>query len=181
MVGGHDGSDQYPGYSEGPKDSLHLVPPQGVKGLLEFNEDHDCLTDVVCPASLDHTYDGIEERSHSDWPLMQVVLVQILIVVSPSAACTVVVLNLLAALAYTNTHYNLHSVVCCWLRFCHQLVQILHVFTTCTMSHYYLCIVAIDWSTIVSWLCNRQTFFNSDWVQGLIMNVSSRCNAKFIS
>ena len=58
MIGGHDGIDQYPGNSEGPKDSLHLVPPQGVKGLLEVNEDRDCLTILMCPASLDHMSDG---------------------------------------------------------------------------------------------------------------------------
>lgn len=58
MVGGHDGLDQYPGNSEGSKDSLHLVPPQGVKDLLEVNEEHDSLTVLVHPASLDHTSDG---------------------------------------------------------------------------------------------------------------------------
>ena len=63
MIGGHDGLDQYPGNSEGPKDSLHLVPPQGVKGLLEVNVDHDCPTILMCPPFLDHASDG------SDVPL----------------------------------------------------------------------------------------------------------------
>lgn len=58
MIGGHDDFDQYPGNCEGPKDSLNLVPPRGVKGLLDVNEDNDFPDILMCPASLDHTSDG---------------------------------------------------------------------------------------------------------------------------